>query len=262
MNSRPSNSPTLSSPGRVLGSKTTLDTTLDTTDVPEPAPVSVHVAVPLTVETLQAVQFRQSWKGYDTVEVDDFLDEVIAGVDALQQRVVALEQERHNVQSVAPVTAYRSESDESVRRTLVLAQRAADLVVSEAKSVADRIVSDARQQAARLMAVAQSDAERIGHDATMRAEQAVRESEAIAERMTAQRAAELQSELSSLVEEQGRRRYELDQLRQHVEATRAQLRGELEAQMRRLESLSPAPAPMVADLLAPSEQVDGSAPNT
>jgi cell division septum initiation protein DivIVA len=168
-----------------------------------------------------------------------------------------LEQERTTAPVVTPAVQ-RSEPDESVRRTLVLAQRAADLVVSEAKSVADRIVSDARQQAARLMAVAQSDAERIEHDATVRAEQTVRESEAVAERMTAQRAAELQSELSSLVEEQGRRRYELDQLRQHVEATRAQLRGELEAQMRRLESLSPAPAPMVSELL-PNQQTDRSA---
>jgi cell division septum initiation protein DivIVA len=135
----------------------------------------------------------------------------------------------------------RSESDESIRRTLVLAQRAADLVVSEAKSVADKIVADAREQAARLMTTTQQDAERARLDAESAAAQIIRESEATAERLTATRAAELQHELSGLVEEQGRRRFELDQLRQHVDATRAQLRADLQAQMQRLDTMSAPP---------------------
>jgi DivIVA domain-containing protein len=201
----------------------------------------------LTTEVLRDVQFRQTWKGYDTAEVDDFLDSISAGVNVLNERLAAAvdraEKAESRATSAAPVV--RSESDESVRRTLVLAQRAADLVVSEAKSVSDRIVADAHEQAEGIVAGARVTAERIEHDAHQRAGQVVSESEATAERLTATKAAELQGSLNGLVEEQGRRRFELDQLRQQVEAYRAQLRSELEAQMKRLETISVSPPPLV-----------------
>jgi DivIVA domain-containing protein len=215
----------------------------------------------LTVDTLRDAQFRQAWKGYDTAEVDDFLDELSTGVAELQgQLSSALERAElaeDRAMASESLRVPRSEPDEAVRRTLVLAQRAADLVVSEAKSVADRIVADAREQAAGLMATAQHDSQRIEQDAATKAAALINESEATASRLTAQRAAELQSELSGLSEEQGRKRLELDQLRQHVEATRAQLRGELEAQMRRLEALSgplgPVPVSVPAGLSVDSQ---------
>jgi DivIVA domain-containing protein len=203
------------------------------------------MAMQLTVAAVRDVQFRQSWKGYDTVEVDDFLDAVATGVAVLHERLL-LAQQRNEVvgaaQTVSPVASVRSESDESIRRTLVLAQRAADLVVSEAKSVADRIVADAHGEAAAITTASRAVAEQTEQQARVRAEQILTEATAMAERQTATRAAELHRSLDDLIEEQGRRRFEVEQLRLQVETYRGQLRAELEAQMRRLESIPEPPA--------------------
>lgn len=195
------------------------------------------------------MQFRQSWKGYDTVEVDDFLDTVANGVALLNERLaVAQERAVLGMQAAAQTPApTRSESDESVRRTLVLAQRAADLVVSEAKSVADRIVADAHSEGAAITGASRAVAEQAEQQARQKAEQILSEASAMAERQTATRAAELHSTLENLVEEQGRKRFELEQLRSQVDAYRAQLRSELEAQMRRLEVVSEPPHPLLTD---------------
>jgi DivIVA domain-containing protein len=208
-----------------------------------------RAAVELTAGILRDVQFRQSWKGYDTVEVDDFLDSVATGVAQLHERLaVAQERAVIGLQAAAQAPApARSESDESVRRTLVLAQRAADLVVSEAKSVADRIVADAHSEASAITGASRAVADQTELQARSRAEQILSEASAMAERQTATRAAELQSSLEHLVEEQGRKRFELEQLRSQVESYRAQLRSELEAQMRRLEAV-PEP-PQLVDLI-------------
>ncbi len=208
--------------------------------------VEPRSAADLTVSILRDVQFRQSWKGYDTVEVDDFLDSIAERVGLLHERLTVA-QERAALGSPA-AESVRPESDESVRRTLVLAQRAADLVVSEAKSVADRIVADAHSEASAITGASRAVADQTELQARSRAEQILSEASAMAERQTATRAAELQASLEHLVEEQGRKRFELEQLRSQVETYRAQLRSELEAQMRRLEAV-PEP-PQLVDLMA------------
>jgi DivIVA domain-containing protein len=207
----------------------------------------------LTADIVREAQFRQAWKGYDTAEVDDFLDEIAVGIEELQHRHgdvtnrLQLAEERAARAESRP--SLRSEPDESVRRTLVLAQRAADLVVSEAKAVSDRIVSDAREQAARMISSAQLEVLRTENDASLRADHVLSEAtakadhvlsdaESNASRLTAIRAAELQSSLAGLVEEQTRRRLELERLSVGIEQTKAQFRNLLGTQMAELEAIS------------------------
>ncbi len=194
----------------------------------------------ITAATVRDAQFRQAWKGYDTAEVDDFLDDVATGLGALQERVADLSTRLETMEDRAlraeARPALRSEPDESVRRTLVLAQRAADLVVSEAKAVSDRIVSDARDQAAKLVTAAKADAENVHLDATAKAEHVVADAEAAAARITAVRAAELQTSLNGLVEEQARRKSELEQIGAAIERAKAQFRGLLTAQLEQLDT--------------------------
>lgn len=195
----------------------------------------------LTAHTLRTALFRQAWKGYDTAEVDDFLDEVAAGVDGFEARTRdAVERaERAEERAVKAETrpAQRSEPDESVRRTLVLAQRAADLVVTEAKSVSERIVADAREHAAKILTAAASEADGTEQQAQTQAAVVVAEAQATAQRMTATRAAELQHELSGLVEQQAMRRIELAQLSDHVAQARQVLRAQFEEHIRSLDAL-------------------------
>jgi DivIVA domain-containing protein len=201
--------------------------------------------VDVTSEVVKRAQFRQAWKGYDTAEVDDFLDEVAVGLDRTEARLrdalerLSAAEERALTAETRP--AARPEPDGSVRRTLVLAQRAADLVVTEAKAVADRIVADAREQAARTMEDADAAARGIHEHATARAAMVVGEAEATAERMTAQRAAELQHELEALVEHHARRRLELERLHARIEATRRSFADQLEGQLIQLRSYVPEP---------------------
>jgi DivIVA domain-containing protein len=194
----------------------------------------------ITAATVRDAQFRQAWKGYDTAEVDEFLDDVAAGLAALQERAtdlaIRLETMEDRALRSEARPALRSEPDESVRRTLVLAQRAADLVVSEAKAVGDRIVSDARDQAAKLVLAASAEAEHVHIEATAKAEHVVSDAEAAAARITAVRAAELQTSLNGLVEEQARRKSELEQIGGAIERAKAQFRGLLTAQLEQLDT--------------------------
>lgn len=108
----------------------------------------------LTVESLRDARFREGWRGYNPADVDAFIDQISTGVQSLQDRIRELvaRAERSESRTIG-------ENDETVKRTLVLAQRAADLVVSEAKLVSERIVSDAHRDADRILREADTDAD-------------------------------------------------------------------------------------------------------
>ena len=118
----------------------------------------------LTAQTIRDAQFREGWRGYSQAEVDEFLEQMAVGVDALRAQIREL-----STRSDQPV-ATASASDDSIRRTLVLAQRAADLVVSEAKAVADKLVQDANEKVATIEGAATERASRVVADAQTQAE--------------------------------------------------------------------------------------------
>src|ERR1700736_656784 len=97
----------------------------------------------LSAQTLRDVEFREKIRGYHPDDVDAILERVAIGVDALTQRLRQAEEraQRTEQQLSEAVT------DETLRRTLVLAQRTADLAVAEAKESADRLLYDARREA-------------------------------------------------------------------------------------------------------------------
>lgn len=181
--------------------------------------------------------FRQAWKGYDTAQVDDFLDEVLAAVEDLEGRLAETE-ERLDIALESAVRAEqrsaRADSDDAIRRTLVLAQRAADLVVSEARSVADRIVAEAREKAAQRAAEAEQSAAELIAAARVEARTITAQADITAERRAVQRAVEIQAELASVVEERTRRQAEVDELVVRLEELRHQQRSFLEEQLRLL----------------------------
>jgi DivIVA domain-containing protein len=188
-------------------------------------------------DRVRTAMFRQSWKGYDTAEVDDFLDEVASTADDLESRLREAEARLHL--AIDRVTAQdhrvaRSDGDDAIRRTLVLAQRAADLVVSEARSVADRIVADARERGASVTDQGRKEAESVVATAHQTARGITEQAEASAERRAAQRAAEIQAELAHVVEEQGRRQRELESINAEIAQARLRQRQFLEEQLRGL----------------------------
>ncbi|MDA8035170.1 MAG: DivIVA domain-containing protein [Actinomycetota bacterium] len=123
----------------------------------------------VTGKVLREVEFRDRLRGYDTDEVDEFLEKVAVGVDALNARIEELEvrlaakpkEAPEPLAAVAPAPAPVTMDDDAIRRTLVLAQRTADLAVSEARDEASRLVEEAKAEADGLVARADEAAQRL-----------------------------------------------------------------------------------------------------
>src|SRR3954447_22810922 len=93
---------------------------------------------------LREVEFREKFRGYHPEDVDTFLERVAVGIEALQTQ---LRQAAERVAHAEQLATQSATSDEALSRTLLLAQRTADLAVEEAREQAARIVSAAESQA-------------------------------------------------------------------------------------------------------------------
>ena len=126
----------------------------------------------ITGKVLREVEFRDRLRGYDTDEVDEFLEEVAVAVDELHRRLAETGNNRAAAGApVAPLAPNRAPEaeppidDDSIRRTLVLAQRTADLAIREAREEASTILERARREAEDLVAQATENARRLREEA-------------------------------------------------------------------------------------------------
>ncbi len=113
-------------------------------------------------ETIREVEFREKLRGYHQDDVDEFLERVAAGVEILQER---LRQATERAMRAEQQAREALEGDDALRRTLVLAQRTADLAVQEARDQATRIVNAAQGQARSILAQVEEDARRLAEEA-------------------------------------------------------------------------------------------------
>ena len=123
----------------------------------------------ITGKVLREVEFRDRLRGYDTDEVDEFLEQVAVAIDDLHRRLAQAESRPESApapipetQAAEPVITF---DDDSIRRTLVLAQRTADLAIKEAKEEADRTVNEARRTAEDLVSQANATVTRLRAEA-------------------------------------------------------------------------------------------------
>jgi DivIVA domain-containing protein len=107
---------------------------------------------------LREVEFRDRLRGYDTDEVDEFLEKVAVAVDELLAELQAAREKAGR--EIEPAL-----DDESLRRTLVLAQRTADMAVREAREEAAALIEEARLDAGALTAEARDEAGRLRAEA-------------------------------------------------------------------------------------------------
>ena len=111
----------------------------------------------VTPQSLRDVRFREKLRGYNPEDVDEFVTKVASLVDSLQREVYELRaqlQQRplssSNEGAPAEPPTATSDAEESLKRTLVLAQRTADLAIQEARAEATRILDEAEAERARL----------------------------------------------------------------------------------------------------------------
>ncbi|HXY42775.1 MAG TPA: DivIVA domain-containing protein [Acidimicrobiales bacterium] len=121
----------------------------------------------ISARVLREVEFNSSLRGYNTDEVDEFLEQVAEAVDRLQEEArVAGERAEAAERGARDRTGL--DDDDSIRRTLVLAQRTADLAVREAQDEAKQITDRARIEAESLVSDARDSAVRITSEAERR----------------------------------------------------------------------------------------------
>lgn len=113
----------------------------------------------LTSQVLRDVEFGSELRGYKTAEVDDFLEEVAVGVEGLRKEIATLTERVDRAERLSERGGF--DDEESIRRTLVLAQRTADLAVREAQEEAAQLLDGARSDAESIVADARQTAERV-----------------------------------------------------------------------------------------------------
>jgi DivIVA domain-containing protein len=180
-------------------------------------------------KTFREVEFREKMRGYHPEDVDQFLEQMAAGVEVLQDR---LRQAVERAQRAEQVASEAGSSDETLRRTLVLAQRTADLAVQEAREQAARILAAAEQQAQGLVADAEERARRLHGEAL----------------------ADVHAELAKLETIRAQSQQEVDALTRWAEEHRTHLATTLQdalAMIDRAGLLAPAPTSTPIDLPAP-----------
>jgi len=137
----------------------------------------------LTADRVRSIEFSDKLRGYNPDEVDEFLEEVAAGVDALVARVHALQASTSPAApAIAPPPRVNEGSDPAfdqatVARALILAQRTADLAISDAERSARELIEQAQARANTTVAEAETQAAAMTEDARSRSHAAARELE-------------------------------------------------------------------------------------
>lgn len=115
--------------------------------------------MPLTPLDIHNKEFTRSFRGYDEDEVNEFLDQVIKDYEAVLQekkelfeRVTQLDEQLEYFKNIEETLnksiLVAQESAEEVRRN---AQKEAQLIVKEAEKNADRIINDALAKSRKVM---------------------------------------------------------------------------------------------------------------
>jgi len=211
----------------------------------------------LTTELLDNAAFREAKRnGYNTQDVDEFIEQVKveygrhdAIVREVRQRMETAEArvadaERRAAEAVERAGA-TSDADETLKRTLVLAQRTADAAIKEAEEQASRTLSSAQDQAARLLADAQ--------EATARARA---EAETEARRAQEDARARVLAELRELEVARDHLHTDVDNLERHLEEQRERVRlttRELQRLLDDPDSLREVSVPVLTDIAVPAE---------
>ena len=123
--------------------------------------------VEFTSDVVRSATFREKLKGYNPEDVHAFMERSAAAIDQL---TVRLSEASARALKAEAALASNSEADESVRRTLVLAQRTAEMAVREANEEAAAIRFDAHRDADHVLQQAQAEAAQLRAEAESAAE--------------------------------------------------------------------------------------------
>jgi len=199
----------------------------------------------LTPDVLAGIEFRRKGRGYDAEEVDAFRQQVEAWAGEMQARLreatSKLDEAETRARDAEERARTSTEGDETIQRTLLLAQRTADAAVAEAEETASRKVAEAEAEADRLLTEARNHRE-----------QAIAGAEAEVREAIDLKRAELLDELTTLERVRDALAGDVAALEVHLEAQRSRI-DEIRDQLGVLleHPLAPAPAPALSGAEVP-----------
>ena len=164
----------------------------------------------LSPKTLREVEFREKLRGYHPDDVDDFLERVAAGLETLLDRLREANDRANRLEARA---TDRVDDDDSLKRTLVLAQRTADLAIQEAQESAAKTLARTEEEARALLTRAESHA----NDLLRMGQEQLREDLRRLEASRDQMLADLDALTAWMDEERNRLRIALSDALAHIE---------------------------------------------
>ncbi len=116
----------------------------------------------LTVDEINQIQFNTKMRGYNPTEVNAFIKEAAQTVQELTDQNRALQEK---VKADESKIKYFSELKDSLNKSILVAQEAADKVKNNAKREADIMVREAQKQATDIVSTANEKSNKIIEDA-------------------------------------------------------------------------------------------------
>jgi len=170
------------------------------------------------LDSLRTVEFRETLKGYHRDDVDEYLEKAAVEAEGLQEqlrqsgerlrqaaeRISQLETQLEHQPAPAP-RADTSVPDDTLQRTLLLAQKFVDETKADSEAQASRIVAEAETKARLLAEQAQTQASQLAAESEQR----------------------LREEIARLEESRGRLSHEVETMNRHLEGERSRLRTAL-----------------------------------
>lgn len=205
----------------------------------------------VTPQLLKDVEFREKkFGGYDPDEVDDFLERVGVAIGQLQLRLREMSQraeaaEARLAEQPAVPALPPTEADDTLRRTLLLAQRTADAAVAEAQEEAQRIVG-----------AAQDEAERVRAEDLARHERELQESQDEIRRAGDETRNRILAEVDELEGIRDQLMADVEVLERHVDDERARLQttvNTLQGLLDAAGAMAPLEPPVVSAVASPRE---------
>jgi DivIVA domain-containing protein len=141
----------------------------------------------VTPQELRDVEIREAWRGYHRDDVDELLERAAATIEHLEEQIrsapgrvapaMAPPPARPAAMAPPPVATPERRpptiDTDVIQRTLVLAQKAADEAVSEARAKAQQLVSESEAKAQAVVGEAEANARRIADTERRRLEEEI-----------------------------------------------------------------------------------------
>ena len=123
-------------------------------------------------QELRDTDIREGFRGYHRDDVDELLERAATTIEGLSERVRQLTE---RVGQAETTGSRNRETEETLQRTLILAQKTADEAIADAQKRARKMLEDAETKSRTLVSEAEGTARRIAEDERRRLETDVRD---------------------------------------------------------------------------------------